>query len=466
MRIRLFMDESLQCNLRSGVAAFSLLAPLGEQSDALSASSFVVWDINSNIPLGSFLHVQRLHSIFALNTVDDLALFRVAFQSHSQWSVGAFVDPSRTACDIGLKDESTLFLTRNPSEILAEAGYNAASPMHFWIPLSTAAMAFEEVGAELCLPSANKRRVWKGAFSALTHGTVCDGWSGGSSLALARYPASTLFVAAEGRAGGQRASIPLLQWTISISFIPPKSTNVSRGAKQEPPPIEMAWVTRPGEHLFASSADDDTQHDDRDAHTRPHTRTKSIMIDSQDGNGEEERGDKSSDDQDDEVIPEVGVPFPKVRVGLGVPRLVSEYIAQGDDIASTNSSGGRRAQPAHEAKALASAVMMLDVATGVLFSNTGTLPASIVGYADLHTYRIAHGMRLTFTIDANKGILNIVQDGRVVLVSAVPHALLDCALSNLEDADSEWCIGDDGVPPNLLSPVIEMFSAGAVVDLL
>ena len=78
------------------------------------------------------------------------------------------IDPSMTCYDLGLGDNSALYLTIEPCGMLMMTDHSAGQSEQHWHSLTTASLRFGECGANLQIEGKNKRRVFK---------TAADGWS-------------------------------------------------------------------------------------------------------------------------------------------------------------------------------------------------------------------------------------------------------------------------------------------------
>ena len=359
---------------------------------------FVSWEVSSTLPIGAPKNIASLKKLLKRAVVDDIVFFLLDMNTAEPTT--EVIDPSMSCYDHRLADGAFVYLSCNPMRILgAEALANLSTAASLpWVPLSSSALHFKDVGSAVEIVGKNRRTVVKRAPS---------GW--GRSIALCDHIL---------------ANDEINKWSFRIRFDPDLALTTADVESTNDAPSRSATVTpvaatpqAPTPTTEAAAAEDDleseasrTQRSDRED-TR--SRASSMATNAQGTAALKAREGFRLQS------PDGSAPLPIVAIG------VADVDVPLDEDEKQHGGG----YPA---------CYMLDISTGSFFSGTESRPS----YVDSHEFKYYSGMVLTFAVDTEAGCLNIIQQGKVILVAPIPKYVADS-----------------------LQPCVELYTQGAVVEL-
>lgn len=450
MRLRVILEDSAaQCLLPN--------AEVLHFADGLVSA--IVWTVNPNIPLGSPAHLAKLATLLSLGDVaetNEMSLFSVVWTTSTEWRVENFLDPARSPYQLQLRDDASVFLTRDPCGVLLSTsstpdGASASSleSKVFWVPLLTSALCVDHVwkGDGLHVVGSCDRRVWKQGGD--------DTWSLAGTVAVFGFPSATTAIGGNAKRNVNLSpGLRTFHWCFRVGFEDPQRTGIT--PKRHPEILGNEFFAREeGKHRGSSTF--------RQSPAAPKIPLQSSN--DSDSSVEEE-------EEHDNVC--VGDAFPAVLLGFALRGAVDDAEAEAETaMASTPRSAPRtprdgastpknesanKTTKVFELSSLSEFCCVLDSTTGCVYHRGGEQGKILSVYTDLDAYICRNGMILSFSVDAVEGVVNIRQDERLVLVATLPARMRE----ELLDAHN-----DSNVAPsfsNLIVPLVQVCSRGTFVD--
>lgn len=392
-------------------------------------STVVIWDVNPNIALGSPVHLEKLVVLLRLAGVWETAsmsLFAVRWSSSSEWVVGSYLDPARSAYEHELREEASMFLTNDASSAMLTSNDTLKEADLFWLPLTTSALRYQSIwnaGDALVTIGGAKRRVWK-QLDAPPLFTL-------SSIAACGFPQATLPPLASS--GGTQGQVSTFRWCFRV------------GCDQQPfasgDQRQAGWYPLPGNNYFA--------HERGKHRGNSVIATKTVAVHVQ---GSSEDASESSDaDITQDQMP--GITLPSVLIGFAVKSCLDDAEEAWCGAHSGASPASIATRRLWELTDLSNACCLLETQSGGIFvGGTTKHPAQ---FADLDAYVACVGMSFTFSVDMSEGICNIHQNDRLVSVVQLPPAMRDAISSSFDTSGLHAA----------LSPVVQICSPGTFVDI-
>lgn len=380
------------------------------------------WDVTGSVPLCAPKALTALGHLLNRDRMHDCVIFR-AHPTTGEPVRDAPLDPSLTAYQQGLAKGAAVFVTTNPDALFSDPS------RAFWVPLVTAGLRFgvDMVSRHVRVVGSNRRRVVKaGPDSWESSVAVCDTAlsNEGTSRWTFRITSQQLLAAeaarqqqrrtaaadgSKGSRGQHEAALgDTMYGNVSVGGAESNSNTNNNRAKRTAVNHRTVRFAEAHADRHDDDADDDAYGDAGDG-------------DESSGSAEEDE-DAAEDAEPGHIAPslpdefEGATSWPIVAIGvadenvpLGATRVHASY---------------KRAY-------------MLHTTTGAFYTAGDPRPL----FADGHTFRCVPGMLVTLALNTERGTLNVLFNGRSVLTAPVAMHVA-------------------------LYPVVELFSHGAIVDLM
>jgi hypothetical protein len=362
---------------------------------------YVPWEISPTAPIGAVSHLQSLKTAIRRDFLDDIVFFRL--DPRTAQPLPQLVDPSLSSMDLKLPTGTFLYASVNPIKVLGVDGLKTAlqstpgRPVP-WVTLTSSSLRFGAIGSALSSTTPSSRGVVKrrrGGASGSEPRNSVDGDE--DDLEVDSLAGSDNDKKGSEQVGKDNwvRSVALCETPLSTDGI----TSFSVCIRWERTNVESEQNKTEGAGAGTTIEDELSATLGSSGKSRAlHRLTKPAFA----------HGNPAFET------------FPHLAVGLS-----------DGDIPSDESS------PQHREYGGA---FMLDIASGAFY--LGTQRGRPI-FADSHTYHPADGMVLTFRLDCDTGVLNILQEGHVVLVASIPSHLADD-----------------------MHPCVELYTEGAAVELV